>query len=124
MLPVRLSILIPVFNEAHSITTVLERVVTASASYFTAEQISAELIVVDDGSQDGSYEAVQTFSHTHPDVVLRLIKHPVNSGKGAAVRTAIAQAQGDFCIIQDADFEYDPADYPRLLAPLFSGEAD
>jgi SAM-dependent methyltransferase len=118
MQSVRLSILIPVYNEAHSIKAVLNRVTREIA------QLAAEVIVVDDGSQDSSCQEVQGFAAEHPEVTLTLLKHPVNSGKGAAICTAIEQAKGEFCIIQDADFEYDPADYPRLLTPLLSGEAD
>jgi glycosyltransferase involved in cell wall biosynthesis len=124
MSPVRLSILIPVYNEAHSIRAVLERVVTASAPWFHAERLAVHLIVVDDGSKDASCQEVQAFSRAHPEVSLQLIRHLVNSGKGSAIRTAIANAQSDFCLIQDADFEYDPIDYPKLLEPLLSGEAD
>ena len=124
MLPVRLSILIPVYNEANSIQAVLDRVVSAPASYFETEQITADLIVVDDGSRDKSYEAVDEFSRAHPEVSLRIIRHVENKGKGAAIRTAITCAQSDFCLIQDADFEYDPLDYPNLLKPLLAGEAD
>jgi len=118
MPPVRLSILIPVYNEAHSIRAVLNRVTAA------ATQVPTELIVVDDGSRDLSCQEVEAFAQDHPEVLLTLLKHPQNAGKGAAVRTALAQAKGEFCIIQDADFEYDPADYPKLLAPLLSGEVD
>jgi len=121
---VRLSILIPVYNEAHSIGPVLERVVCESAAYFEAQKIAADLIVVDDGSEDSSSAEIRAFSAEHPEVALRLIRHEVNSGKGSAIRTAIKQADSDFCLIQDADFEYDPSDYPTLLGPLLRDEAD
>lgn len=124
MSSVRLSVLIPVFNEAHSIKAVLNRVVTAPVSFLQAEHIEMDLIVVDDGSTDSSREQILAFSADHPELHLNLIRQPKNQGKGAAICTAISQAQGDFCLIQDADFEYDPADYPKLLAPLISGEAD
>lgn len=124
MLPVRLSILIPVYNEAQSVAAVLRRVVRIPAAYFAAEKLAVELIVVDDGSRDQSAAAVEAFGREHPEVALRLIRHPLNSGKGSAIRAAIAQAQSDFCLIQDADFEYDPIDIPRMLAPLLAGEAD
>lgn len=124
MLPVRLSILIPLYNEANSIKAVLNRVVSASSAYFEAENVRADLIVVDDGSDDNSHQAVEEFSRSNPDLPMLLIKHDKNRGKGAAIRTAIAHAQSDFCVIQDADFEYDPADYPKLLKPLLRGEAD
>ena len=119
-----LSILIPVYNEAHSIRAVLSRVVEAPADFFRDQSLSVSLIVVDDGSTDGSYEEIQAFAREHQEVSLSLLRHHCNTGKGAAVCTAIAQAQSDFSIIQDADFEYDPMDYPIMLAPLISGEAD
>lgn len=124
MLPVRLSILIPVFNEANSIKAVLDRVVNAPAAFFEAQHVLAEIIVVDDGSSDKSCAVIEQFAGAYQEVELRLIRHASNAGKGAAIRTAIAYAQSDFCIIQDADFEYDPADYPKLLKPLIADEAD
>jgi len=124
MSSVRLSILISMYNEANSIKAVLDRVVTAPASFFQAKQVVPNLIVVDNGSGDKSSEVVEEFARTHPEVSLRLIRYPKNIGKGAAIRHAIAQAQSDFCIIQDADLEYDPIDYPKLLKPLLAGEAD
>ncbi|MBV8569538.1 MAG: glycosyltransferase [Acidobacteriaceae bacterium] len=124
MQSVRLSILIPVYNEANSIAAVLERIVTANSDYFHAEKIAWDVIVVDDGSQDDSYGTVQEFSLANPTVLLRLIRHKTNRGKGAAIRTALAYTHSDFCLIQDADFEYDPAEYPKLLRPLIAGDAD
>ncbi len=117
---VRLSILIAMYNEANSINIVLERVAAAIASL----QISSEVIVIDNGSHDHSYEVVELFAQTQPGLNLRLMQRIENAGKGAAIRMAIDHAHGEFCIIQDADFEYDPADYPNLLAPLLCGEAD
>src|SRR5450432_2143126 len=116
---VRLSILIAMYNEANSIKTVLERVFAA----IRTTQISAEVIVVDNGSHDGSLGVLERFAADHPDVSL-VIRLEKNAGKGAAIRLALSNAKGEFCIIQDADFEYDPADYPRLLKPLLTGEAD
>lgn len=124
MLPVRLSILIPVYNDAYSVAAVLQRIITAPMSYFESEHLEVDLIVVDDGSTDCSHGAVKAFSREHPEVSLQLITQPVNSGRGVAIRTAIEHADSDFCLIQDAGFEYDPADYPKLLAPLLSDEAD
>ena len=123
MPPVRLSILIAVYNEANSIKTVLERV-SAELARFPPEQIVAELIVVDNGSQDRSLAVIEEFARTHPVVGCEIVRITANSGKGMAIRIALAHAKSDFCIIQDADFEYDPADYPRLLKPLLAGEAD
>ena len=87
-------------------------------------EISAEVIVVDNGSRDQSGEVVEEFGRAHPEVMLRLIRLAENAGKGAAIRKALDSAQGEFSIIQDADFEYDPGDYPQLLKPLLAGEAD
>jgi glycosyltransferase involved in cell wall biosynthesis/ubiquinone/menaquinone biosynthesis C-methylase UbiE len=124
MSAVRLSILIPVYNEAASIQAVLERVVTASAAYFKKERLAVDLIVVDDGSEDDSCQQVMAFSRTHPAVPLRLIQHDGNFGEGCAIQTAISWAQSDLCLIQDADLGYDPADYAKLLQPLLSDQAD
>jgi 2-polyprenyl-3-methyl-5-hydroxy-6-metoxy-1,4-benzoquinol methylase len=113
-----------VFNEANSIGAVLDRVVSAPATYFQNEHIVPELIVVDNGSRDRSHELVEEFAQAHPEVALRLIQLETNIGKGGAIRMALAEARSDFCIIQDADFEYDPADYQRLLRPLLADDAD
>ncbi len=86
------------------------------------ENLSRELIIVDDCSRDGTFDILERFAATHPDV--RLYHHEVNQGKGAAIRTAIQHATGDFSLIQDADLEYDPNEYPYLLQPLLEGHAD
>ena len=114
-----LSILIPLFNEEEFVGTLLERVLSAPLP----EGVGREIVVVDDGSTDGSAGIVEDMAAAHPGV-LRLIRQPSNRGKGAAVRTAIEHATGDFSIIQDADLEYDPREYGRLLAPLLEGKAD
>jgi len=114
-----LSILIPLFNEEEYVGTLLERVLSAPLP----EQVTREIVVVDDGSTDGSAGIVEEIAVAHPGV-LRLIRHPRNRGKGAAIRTAIEQATGEFSLIQDADLEYDPREYGRLLAPLLEGKAD
>jgi glycosyltransferase involved in cell wall biosynthesis len=85
--------------------------------------MTREVIVVDDGSRDGSAEAVEAFATRFPDIV-RLVRHDRNRGKGAAVRTAIEHARGEFVVIQDADLEYDPGEYRTLLKPLVEGKAD
>ena len=82
-----------------------------------------EIIVADDGSTDSSVEEVEAVAARHPGAI-RLLRAERNQGKGAALRRAIAEAQGDFAIIQDADLEYDPKEYPRILAPLLDGRAD
>lgn len=114
----KLSILIPVYNERAVVEKCLEQVYSAPLP----ENLSRELIIVDDCSRDGTFDILERFAATHADV--RLYHHEVNQGKGAAIRTAIQHATGDFSLIQDADLEYDPYEYPRLLQPLLDGHAD
>jgi glycosyltransferase involved in cell wall biosynthesis len=114
-----LSILIPVYNEEEFAGVLLERVLRAPLP----EGLDSEIVVVDDGSSDSSVEVVEQIASAHPGRI-RLIRHERNRGKGAAIRTAIDHAGGEFAIIQDADLEYDPAEYPKLLAPLVEGRAD
>jgi glycosyltransferase involved in cell wall biosynthesis len=113
-----LSILIPVFNER----TVVERSLSLVLAAPLPEDMERELIVVDDCSTDGTSEILARMAEREPRI--RLTRHPVNQGKGAAVRTAIQKASGDFCLVQDADLEYDPAEYPKLMRPLVDGRAD
>ena len=114
-----ISILIPLYNEEEFVGTLLERVLAAPLP----EDSGREIIVVDDGSTDSSAEIVEEIAAAHPGVI-RLIRQPRNQGKGAAIRTAIEHATGEFSLIQDADLEYDPREYGRLLAPLLDGNAD
>src|SRR5580658_1999989 len=114
----KLSLLIPVYNER----TVVERCLALVLAAPLPENMERELIVVDDCSTDGTFAILKRLAEAHPEI--RLFQHPKNSGKGAAVRTAIGHATGDFSLIQDADLEYDPAEYPRLLRPLLDGHAD
>jgi glycosyltransferase involved in cell wall biosynthesis len=114
----KLSILMPVYNER----TVVERCISLVLTAPLPENMERELIIVDDCSTDGTFELLERLAGSFPQI--RLHRHPQNSGKGAAVRTAIEKASGDFSIIQDADLEYDPAEYPRLLRPLLDGHAD
>lgn len=102
-----LSIVIPAFNESNTIATVLEKV----SAVFVDRDISKEIVIVDDGSTDGTREFLNGL--TEPEI--SIIFHPENRGKGAAVRTAIDHAKGEYLLIQDADLEYDPKDYPVLL---------
>lgn len=110
--PPRLSLVMPAFNEEGTITASLERCL--------AQPFVLEVIVVDDGSTDKTVEVLEAISDTR----VRVIQHPTNRGKGAAIRTGITAATGDFVGIQDADLEYDPADLARLLVPLDQDLAD
>jgi len=116
-MPDKLSVIIPVYNERGTLEEVLARVARAP--------MEKEVVVVDDGSDDGSREILERLSQdAGPSDRVRVFFHDRNQGKGAAVRTGIAQATGDWILIQDADLEYDPQDYPVLLAPLLEGRAD
>jgi glycosyltransferase involved in cell wall biosynthesis len=108
----KLSVVMPVFNEEKTVETVIGRVLQSPDVF--------ELVVVDDASSDGTAAALSRIL----DPRVRLLRHPANRGKGAALRTAFEQVRGEVVIIQDADLEYDPRDYPRLLGPIESGLAD
>jgi len=114
----RLSILMPAYNER----TVIERCIGQVLAAPLPENLERELIVVDDCSTDGTWPVLERLAAANPSI--RLFRHEVNRGKGSAVRTAIQEASGDFCIVQDADLEYDPNEYSRLLRPLLDGRAD
>ena len=115
----KLSILIPAYNERYWIREIVSLVLAQELP----GGLQRELVIVDDGSKDGTREILKQLRQSHPGH-LRIHFHEDNQGKGAAIRTAVQLATGDLCIIQDADFEYDPADYPRLLRPILSGDAD
>ena len=117
--PRLVSILVPLYNEAEFISSVLTRIIAAPLP----EGFTREIIVVDDGSTDGSPEIVEEMMELHPGLI-RLIRSAKNQGKGAAIRTAIEYATGEYCLIQDADLEYNPQEYPVLLEPLVDGSAD
>jgi glycosyltransferase involved in cell wall biosynthesis len=110
----KLSVVMPVYNEQATLREVISRVL--------AVPLEIELICVDDGSSDGSREILSELQSAHPQI--RVLLQPKNLGKGAALRRGIQEATGDFVIIQDADLEYDPSDYPALLHPLLEGKAD
>ncbi len=114
-----LSVLLPLYNEEEFIAPLLQRVLEAPLP----EGMDREIIVVDDGSTDGSTEVVEELAARSRGVI-RLVRHPQNRGKGAAIRTAIESATGEFCVIQDADLEYDPREYKSLLKPLIEGQAE
>ena len=119
-----LSILMPVYNEEEFISAILDRVLAAPLPEISGIPMRRELIVVDDGSTDGSAETVREYVESHPDAPIRFISHEHNRGKGAAVRTALEHACGEFSIIQDTDLEYSPREYPNMLRPLLEGDAD
>ncbi len=114
-----LSVIVPVYNEAGTVRTLLARV--------AAVPIRKEIVVVDDCSTDGTRDILEQLRRETPDssdLRLRVVLHERNQGKGAAVRTALPQVSGDIVLIQDADLEYDPAEYPRLIQPILDGHAD
>jgi glycosyltransferase involved in cell wall biosynthesis len=112
--PPILSVVIPVYNEARTLREVVARVLAAAPT--------KEILMVDDASSDDSRAIMQELAQAHAEV--RCFFHEKNRGKGAAVRTGIPECRGDLVLIQDADLEYDPKDYPRLLEPILSGRAD
>ncbi len=113
-----LSILIPVYNER----TVVEKSLALVLAAPLPENMDRELVIVDDCSTDGTSDILDRLAAREPRI--RLFRQSVNQGKGAAVRRAIQEAIGDFCLVQDADMEYDPAEYPKLMRPLLDGHAD
>jgi len=117
----RLSIILPVYNEKATIATTMERVLRS------ASPMQLELVIVDDFSQDGTREVLPELVHGMQEtfgIPIQLVTHDRNQGKGAALRTGFKHASGDVMLIQDADLEYDPRDYPRLLEPILEGYAD
>ena len=109
-----LSVIVPVFNERNTLTEIVRRMRAVDLP------VDREIIIVDDGSSDGSDKVMAALE----DSTVRILRHPGNKGKGAAIRTGMAKARGDLLLIQDADLEYDPEDWPKLLAPMLRGKAD
>ena len=108
-----LSVIIPVHDESRTIDLLIERVL--------AVQIDMEVIVVDDGSNDGTSQLLEKWKH---DSSIHVLKHPTNQGKGAAIRSGLQWATGQYVIVQDGDLELDPEVYPALLQPLITGTAE
>jgi SAM-dependent methyltransferase len=110
--------MVPVYNEEEFVALSIERVLKAPLP----NGLGREIIAVDDGSSDASAEVLEELALRHPEI--QVVRHPVNRGKGAAIRTAIQKARGEFAVIHDADLEYDPNDFMQLLQPLVDGQAD
>ena len=114
----RLSVVIPVYNERETLFEIVRRVLNAPV------ELEREIVLVDDCSRDGTLELYAKIPETFPGANIRVFKHAVNQGKGAALRLGFREASGDVILVQDADLEYDPQDYPKLLKPILDGKAD
>ena len=112
-----LTVVIPCYNEEKTLETIVGRVLGADRC-----GLALEVVIVDDGSQDRSVAVIGALAERHPEIVW--VAHAHNQGKGAALRTGFARASGDIVLVQDADLEYSPADYPKLLKPFLDGRAD
>jgi glycosyltransferase involved in cell wall biosynthesis len=112
--PRTLSVIVPVYNERGTVAEILRRMRRVELP------LSLEIVVVDDGSTDGSDQVLSTLQ----DSTVKVLRQPVNRGKGAAIRAGLKAAHGDLILIQDADLEYDPDEWPRLLEPILKGKAD
>jgi glycosyltransferase involved in cell wall biosynthesis len=111
----KLSVIVPVYNERNTLVEILRRMRAVELP----DGVEREIIIVDDGSDDGTRDVLKQLS----DSTVRVVMHDMNQGKGAAVRTGLETATGDYVLIQDADLEYDPEDWPRLMHPVLRGRA-
>ena len=118
----RLSVIVPVYNEKNTLRELLDRV-RAQTLAWQGSPVELEVVVVDDCSNDGGVDFLERPESHQAFPEVRLIRHAQNRGKGAAIRTGLDHASGNVVLIQDADLEYEPADYPRLLAPVLAGQA-
>jgi glycosyltransferase involved in cell wall biosynthesis len=116
----KLSIIIPAYNEGSTIHLILNKIKSVDLIH----NIERELIIVNDFSNDNTEESILKYQAENADILITYYKHPFNQGKGAAIRTGIQKATGDYIIIQDADLEYDPEEYNLLLKPIVNGFAD
>ena len=119
-MPEKLSIIVPAYNEANTIQNILQKIDAVQL----INGIEKEIIVVNDCSKDSTEQQVLAFQQANPSVSIVYKKHDINKGKGAALRTGIQSATGDFVIVQDADLEYDPKEFNILLKPILDGFAD
>ena len=115
-----LSIIIPAYNEERTIHLILDKVKAVELR----DGITKEIIIVNDGSKDGTVQAVERYMEANPTMGIRFIQQPKNMGKGAAIHRGIQEATGEYLLVQDADLEYDPREYNDLLRPICEGFAD
>jgi len=113
---VKLSVIVPAYNEEETIDEIINRVRAVDLG-----DVDLEMVIVDDASTDGTPERLKTY---RGEAGITVLRHDSNRGKGAAIRTGLDSASGDLVVIQDADLEYDPNDYPRLIKPIIDGDAD